>query len=314
MSWIIIALIAYFFLALVNIGDKLFLGNFIPNYKAYTALIGIFGLAIFLLAPWFLAWPGFYVFIISLLSGALFISALFLFFHSLQIGEVSRVIPFIGGLVPIFSLILSVFFLGQVLQSKQWLAFALLLLGTVLIVRTPHNTHWWHHLPIIKDLTGRHNLEVFEEIIIITLASVLFAASFVSSKYVFSQTEFLNGFIWIRLGSFLAIIVLLLKRDTRKAFKKAINKIKSKKGLLFLGNQGFGAIGFTLQNLAISLGSVALVNAMQGVQFVFVIGLAALATLKFPKAFKGEKVNQKIILEKFIAVVVIAVGLWVLSV
>jgi drug/metabolite transporter (DMT)-like permease len=313
MSWILIAIVAYFFLALVNIGDKLFLGNFIPNYKVYTILIGIFGLAVFLIAPWFLTWPGLFVFIISLVSGAFFILALLLFFHSLQIGEASRVIPFVGGLVPIFSLIFSVVFLGQALLERQWLAFGLLLLGSVLIVRLPHKTHWWHKLTIIKNLTGRHNLEIFEELFITVFAAVFFAASFVSSKYVFDQTEFLNGFIWVRLGSFLVVVFLLLKQETRKALKKAIKKIKSKTGVLFLGNQGFGAIGFFLQSLAISLGSVALVNAMQGVQFVFVIALAGLASIKFPKLSGEEKIDKKIITEKILAVLVIGIGLWVLS-
>ena len=167
---------------------------------------------------------------------------------------------------------------------------------------------------MIKNIIIIDCLKSFEELFIVVLAAVFFAASFVSSKYVFDQTEFLNGFIWIRLGSFLAVAFLFFKRDTRKAFKKAISKIKSKTGILFLGNQGIGAIGFLLQSLAISLGSVALVNAMQGVQFVFVIGLAGIASIKFPKLSGEEKIDTKIIIEKLAAVLIIAAGLWVLAV
>lgn len=309
MSWIFIAIIGYFFLALVNIGDKIFLGNFIPNYKSYTILIGFLGLIIFVIAPWFLVWPGLLIFIISLISGTLFIAALLSFFYSLKVGEASRVIPFIGGLTPIFSLVLSVVFLSSIFTANQLVAFLLLIIGSTLIVRTPHSAHRWDH--IWEDVL--HPQRHFKEVIVAVLAALFFSASFVSSKYVFDNAEFLNGFMWVRLGSFLAIIFLIFNRKNRQAFSGAVKKIKSKTGLLFIGNQGFGAIGFFLQNLSISLGSVALVNALQGVQYVFVIGLAALASFKFPEVFKGEKIEKKIIVEKIIAIVIIASGLAILT-
>lgn len=309
MSWILIAIIAYFFLGLVNIGDKLFLGNFIPNYKVYTTLVGLFGLAIFVIAPWYLAWPGLSVLVISLISGVLFILALLAFFYSLQVGEASRVIPFVGGLIPIFSLVLSAIFLNASFSSQQLLAFMLLIIGSTIIVRLPHKTHWWEKI-WEKIHPPHHGREVF----IAALAALFFAISFVSSKFVFDESGFLNGFIWVRLGSFLAVVVLLISSQHRRATAKAFKKIMSKTGLLFIGNQGFGAIGFFLQNLAISLGSVALVNALQGVQYVFVLFLAALASLKFPKLAGDEALNWKIILEKLVAIVIIGGGLAVLTI
>lgn len=309
MNWITLALLGYFFLALVNIGDKLFLGNFVPNYKVYTSFVGVLGLLLFLIAPWFLFWPGFIVFIVSIVSGMLFIYALLTFFYSLQVGEASRVVPFVGGLIPIFSLVLSVIFLNSTFTTRQLLAFLLLIVGTTLIVRMPHRTHWWE-----KIWEKVHPSSHTREILIAVLSSILFAASFVSTKFVYEQTEFLNGFIWIRLGSFLAVAWLLTNKHTRQVFKETLYKLKSKTGVLFLGNQGMGAIGFTLQSAAISLGSVALVNALQGVQYVFVIALAAVASLKWPKLIGEEKIDKKIIIEKLVAVIVIGLGLWVLAV
>ena len=96
MSWFLLAIIAYAIMAVVNIGDKLFLGNFVPNYKAYTALIGVLGVIVFVVAPWFLIWPGVAVVVVSIFAGVLFAAALLSFFYSLQLGQASRVIPFVG--------------------------------------------------------------------------------------------------------------------------------------------------------------------------------------------------------------------------
>ncbi len=309
MSWILIAIIGYFFLGLVNIGDKIFLGNFIPNYKAYTFLISVLGLIIWVLAPWQLFWPGFYVFVISLMSGALFTGALLSFFYSLQIGQVSRVVPLIGGMVPVFSFILSLLFLGSNFKSYQIWAFLFLTLGGVILVRIPHKTHFWHH---IWDMISHHK-HSRKYLYIAGFSALFFALSFVSSKYVFTSAGFLNGFMWIRLGSALAALLILLDKKNIDAVKKAIDKVFSRKGILFFGNQGFGAIGFFLQNLAISKGVVAIVNAMQGVQYIFVILLSALLSFKFPQMMKeGGDIDKKIIIEKIIASLFIALGLWFL--
>lgn len=309
MSWILIAVIGYFFLGLVNIGDKIFLGNFIPNYKAYTFLISVLGLIIWVVSPWYLRWNGFYIFIISLLSGVLFTLALFSFFYSLQIGKVSRVVPLIGGMVPVFSFIFSLLFLDTVFKPFQIWAFLFLTLGSVVLVRLPYRTHFWHH---IWDIVFHHK-HSRKYLYIAIFSALFFALSFVSSKYVYGHSGFINGFIWIRLGSAFAGLFILLNKDNRKAVRKAIDKVLSKKGILFFGNQGFGAVGFFLQNLAISKGVVAIVNAMQGVQYVFVILLSALLSFKFPQMMKeGGDIDKKIIIEKIIASIFIAIGLWFL--
>ncbi len=308
MSWLIIAIIAYGLLAVTNIGDKMFLGNFVPNYKAYTALVGVLGVVLFLIAPWFLIWPGFTVFVVSIFAGVMFVVALLSFFYSLQVGQVSRVIPFVGGLVPVFSLIFAVVFIGETLTVVQLVAFFFLIVGTTILIRIPHKTHWWEE--IWKRI---HKENHAQEIIIAVLAALFFAASFVASKYVYTQTEFISGFIWIRLGTFIAALAILYSKETRKAFIKTCKKLPSASGALFLGNQVLGAGGFLLQNFAIALGSVALVNALQGVQYIFVIALSIVASILFPKLTGREDIDPWIIIEKTFAVIVVGAGLWVLA-
>ncbi len=308
MSWVVVALIAYFLLAVANIGDKLFLGNFVPNYKTYTVLVGVLGLVVFIIAPWFMSWVGVTLAFVALFSGAIFIVSLLTFFYSLQVGEASRVVPFIGGLVPVFSLLFSMVFLDDVFSKTQLIAFVLLVVGSVLIVRLPHKTHWYDVLweRVRPRSRGR-------ELLIAVFSALFFALSFVSSKYVYQETGFWNGFLWIRLGGLIPITVLIVNPDIRRSFFDVFRKLASLRGVLFLTNQGFGAGGFITQNFAISLGSVALVNALQGVQFVFVIILAVIASVFYPKLAQEGDIDLKIIMEKFFATAIIAAGLWVLA-
>ena len=78
---------------------------------------------------------------------------------------------------------------------------------------------------------------------------------------------------------------------------------------MFFSNQGIAAIGFLLQNYAIFLGSVAIVNALQGVQFAFLLVLGGLISVFFPKLLK-ENVSKMVIIQKILAIVLISLGLY----
>lgn len=53
-------------------------------------------------------------------------------------------------------------------------------------------------------------------------------------------------------------------------------------------SKGFGMTALILQNYAINLGSVTLVNALQGTQYLFLLGLAALVSRYYPRLWKEE--------------------------
>ena len=55
--------------------------------------------------------------------------------------------------------------------------------------------------------------------------------------------------------------------------------------IVFTLNKILAASAFLLQSYAISLGSVTAVNALQGTQYVFLLGLTAVVSLWFPKLF-----------------------------
>ena len=61
----------------------------------------------------------------------------------------------------------------------------------------------------------------------------------------------------------------------------------------------------------VPLSMLAFINAVEGVKYVFVLMLAAIVSLKFPKIL-SEEISRKIFLQKFAAILLIAVGLIVL--
>jgi drug/metabolite transporter (DMT)-like permease len=306
MSWILIAIVGYILLGLVNIVDKALLAKFIPDFRFYTFLVGILGGLAIVLAPWGFAWPGSLMLLAALGGGAIFIFALLTFFSSLQTGEASRVIPLVGGTIPIFTLIFASIFLGESLAGRQMLAFGFLVLGGIVIARLPHpKGYWWNHLVALfrddqkRKMTGTS---------LAILAGLFFAISFTFSKFVYDNMGFINGFIWLRFGSVLAALGFLIVHEWRDLIKKEIRKFRGKVVPVFFGNQLIGGAGFALQNWAIALGSVAIVNALQGVQYAFILAVALVASIKYPKLIK-ESLNKKIIVEKVVAIILIAIGL-----
>lgn len=310
MSWILIAIIAYLFLAIVGLADKFLLDKILPSTKAYTFLVGILSLLAFLIAPWFLKWPGFYLFFFNVIIGALFPVALLLLYKSLKDGEASKVITLIGGAMPVFTLILSILFLGESFSNKQWMAIVFLLIGTIIISWIPKS----HNL--LDRIVGwlRFGKKQKNYGIFIALGSALiFALFFTGTKYLYIEQPFLSAFIWIRLGTFIAALFLLINKDSRREIFNNLKRLsKGSKKFLFLSNQGLAAIGSFLQNYAIALGSVALVNALQGVQYAFLLILGGLITVFYPKIIK-ENISRFVIVQKIIAIMLIGIGLYFIS-
>ena len=301
MSWILIAISAYLILAIVSLVDKYLLVGPIPNPKVYTFYIGVLGVLVLFLAPFVgfsVSQPG--QIILSLLAGAIFTYGLFWFYKALRDFEASRVVPAIGGILPLFTLgIVYIFSAGkETLGYFEFFAFILLILGSILITYE------------------RSKKISFKSLQISAIAAFFLSLSFVLTKYVYLAQPFWSGFIWIRIGGFLMAIsfFLLFKEIREEIFKKKVSFKKRTIGV-FLSNQAMGAGAGILQNWAIFLAPlvcVAIVNALQGVQYVFLLMFTVLLSLKFPQILK-EEISKKILFQKIISILLIGGGLVLLA-
>ncbi len=303
MLWLIITILAYLILAFVILIDKYLLSTSIPNAKVYSFYIGALSIIALLFIPFIDFFiPSFLLIGLALLAGALFILAIFALYSALIKFEVSRIIPVVGGILPIFTLVLVYLFSegGEILGFYQFLAFIFLILGSVLIVLEKEK------LITIKSLQFS------------ILAAFLFALSLFLTKLVFVEFEqytndpFWSGFIWIRIGSFLmAIIFFLASAEIRNEIFVKKDILEPRTAKIFLSNQALGGFATILQNWAMFLvpfGMLAFINALEGIKYVFLLILTFFISLKFSQFFK-EDISKKVLLQKIIAVLLIVVGL-----
>ncbi|MFH1456570.1 MAG: DMT family transporter [Patescibacteria group bacterium] len=321
MSWFLITILAYLLNAIAGVIDKTMLKKNVLSPISYVFSIAMLGAVLILFVlPFGFGVPELFVLIISLISGAVFVWALILMFKALEKDDATRVAPIIGGLVPVFVFILAWYILEESLTSGQYFAFIFLILGTFLISLDFQKHGAWAWLKNKFGMKDKIALPQIRKTLWIALpASILFAISHILTKFVYSNTEFLTGFIWTRLGSFIAIMLLLFSiknRDTiKKDFKKNKNQPKQTKStsIRFLFGQLCGGGGALLLQYAIFLGSVTLVNALQGVQYIFIFLLVAVLTATLPKLIK-EKFTKELVIQKILAIIIISIGLYLIAV
>jgi len=289
MNWIIIAIISHFFMAIVFVLDKFIISKTVIRPIVYSFYIGILGGFVIFLAPFGFSLISLKQIIISFIAGILFIFATFYLYKTIKISEVSRIIPIIGGAVAIFTLILTYLFLDERLTNNQFIAFFLLVLGGIII--------FWSK-----------NILSYKKILFALLAALLFASSYVLTKFIFIEESFINGFIWIRLGGVLGACLLLIPSKNRKAVFNISREMKTKTIVLPIFSKSLSAFSFILLNYAIFLGSVSLVNALQGVQYVFLLIIAFFFSVKFPEIIK-EQINKGTIFKRIMGISFICLGL-----
>ena len=270
MLWLLVTLISYLILAIVFLIDKYLLMGPIPNPKVYAFYSGVWGLLILLIIPF----VGFSIpqpsqIILSFLAGTFFIYGLFWFYKALQLFELSRIVPTVGGLLPLFTagLVYVISRGKENLSYYDFLAFILLILGSVLIT---------------YEKSKKISLKSFQVSII---AALLFAFYFVLAKYIYLQQPFWSGYIWIRIGAFFAALYFLLfSADVKEEILKKGKIIPRSAGLYFL-DQGLGGGANILQNLAVALAPlayIAIINALQGTQYAFLLILTIFLSILIP--------------------------------
>lgn len=298
MNWFLIVLIAYFLSALSMIIDKMLLKKSIPEPVVYTFYIGLLGLIFIPLLMFFGFYiPAFDMILMSLLAGVFFITALLIFFHALKNDDASQVVPIIGGLSPLFILVFAFFFVGERLTVLELVALFIIVIGSYIVSLDQTKKGW----------------EISKQTLLLGFfAAFFFALSYTLTKRVYDQVDFLNGFIWTRIGALLAIFSMLLVPRFRKLIFGNVKKSKKQIKSIFIIGQAFAGLSFLLVNYAFSIGSVTITNALQGIQYVFLFIIIILITKYRPKVIK-EKINSQIIVQKIIAIIFIGFGLFLIT-
>lgn len=322
--WLAVAILSYFINAGVYAGDKFLLSKKIHSSIAYAFYVGIWSfLNIFLLFfdPWV---PNLQQFLLDMLAGLIFLATLIFWYKALHQSEATRVVPIVGALIPVFSFIFGFVFLGEALTERQLLAFAILIIGGVLI--SVKQTKFYEvHVAAnrIKTVFGNALGGIHAKyrptqrlIVNSVVAALFFAAFYVLVKYIYTTQPFIGGFVWSRLGSFVGVHLMLFIPSWRKLIKdKNIGEQSSKPKSLFLFFfiRILAAVAFILLNRAVSLGNVALINSLQGAQYIFLFFIVLFLSSKYPKVLK-EEVGGGVLFQKIIGALLITIGLYMLTI
>lgn len=295
MSHLPFTITAYLFNALSVLTNKFLLNKAIPDpliYIFYISLVSL--LAIFALP--FTNTPSFETFSLASLSTILWTIGAYFMFKALKIGQVSRVIPIIGSLIPLILLI----FASQTnsLSITQTWAVLILVLGMIFLT--------------ISDWKGKLN---FKELIFEFLSASFFAFSYIILRLAYLKLDFFSVIVWSRLILLpLGLSILAFPNLRRKIITPSGPKLNllSQTGFIFIVGQISGAISEFLLLFSISLANPALVNSLQGTQYIFLLIFAIILSQKYPQIFE-EKYNFKILIPKILGIILIGIGLVILS-
>jgi uncharacterized membrane protein len=278
----------YFIAAVVDAMDKVLISKNRIKPLQYTFYTVVTGAVIALAWPWVYQAVPVRTVLLNLASGAYFALALYVFFKALEHGEVSRVVPFVFGLVPVFDLIIGWALGRNAFTLVEWSALWLLIPGAMLVSYR-------------KRFLGRH-------ILVKLLAAFLFSSYYVLWQYSASVGPVLNSLMWNRIGSAGAVLLLLLVPVARNHIF-AHHHIENKKqtSFLFLAKQAIGGVNFIFLSWLMVVGKIALVNSLQGFRYVFLLGIALLLTHKFRHILE-EEMDKHMINVKIAGLVLIALG------
>lgn len=305
MTWLLLALLGYALFAVNSVGDKYLLANVIQSPLQFTFHVGMLGGLVILFVPFFgFPLPELHFLVATAFSGIVFIAALAIFYRTLAKHESSRIIPAIGGFLPLFTLLLAFFiFPHEPIGYLETLSLCLFIVASITV-------------------SSERGKKIFSKGLDGALFSAfLFALYFVSMKYVYSLAPFWDGLLWTKIWGVLAAIgILIFSRSVRTELFMRKNR-SAKVGLSgpkpiaeFLGIQGAGAAASVLQSGAVYIAppsSVAIVNALQGTQFLFVELFVFILSVKFPTVIK-ESFSGKTGMKKIFASLLFIIGIGLL--
>lgn len=298
MNWFFISLIGYALLAVVFILDKFIVSKAVkPVVYAFYSTIFMFGalLALPIIGFNFLQGINWWW---AIISGVAYGLGLWTLYIAVNKGEASHINPFNGGIVTIFIFIFSALFLSEELTNVQTIGILILILSSLMLSFEKSRKHNGFHIGFVWAI----------------VAALFFAVSNVTAKYLYGQYDFWTAFIWSKATTGLVGIFLLLFPSVWRSFRKKKTKADEPKtyarkhSLFLIGTDKIVSIvAVILIQYAMAIGSVTVVGAMSGIQYVLMFIIIYLLTKFVPKVFKEYFTKREITIE-VIALILVLIG------
>jgi len=225
------------------------------------------------------------------LSGILYMGAIFFYLQALQTEEASTVAPFFQA-SGIFGLLLGYLFLGEKLSLLQVLGVVSIVAGSVLI----------------SLRLGKGAVRVKTRLVVLMLSCALaIALSSFIFKFFAVQDDFWTTVFWSYGGDAVFGVTLLFIAKNRRQLVRmvrantgAVLSINASNELINLG----GSLG---AGYALILAPLGVVQAIGSTTMFFVLGIGVVLSFFFPKLGK-EETDAGSLMQKIIAIILVAAG------
>ncbi len=304
MTWFIVALGAPFVWSLVNHCDKIILSRYFKGGGSGGLMIfvGVVALPLALIIGFFNPnvlsignTDAFYL----ILSGLLYNAAVFLYLKALETEDASFIVPF-WQLAPVFSYVLGVMFLQEFLSTDKLLASLIVIFGAIILS---------------LEFKAGKKISINKRTAGIMVLSALFIActNVFFKKSAIEELPFIVSMFWNQVGMFIFAAGFFADFHFRREFLDVIKQNSGKVLSLNIFEQIAEVVGIVINNFAILLAPVALVVLVEYTAqplFVFIEGI--IFTLLFPKLVH-ENLSRNNLIQKFIAIVVMGIGLYMIT-
>lgn len=310
MSWLLLATVGQFLSAVVVFIDKYVVtdAKALPRpfvYAFYSCLLTGFWVVIYFLSylpglsalaiPTFdaIEKPTIQVLGMSFLAAYTFFMALVSLYDALRKDEAVNVMPIIGAISALATLILSYVFLEIYLSPNFVWGVIILIIGTSLVAQ------------ILPD---RYT------VLTIIHSGFFFGLHYITMKGLFLETSFEDGFFWSRISLVLFALSLLMVPTYFKKITEQTKQTeeKAKVGLLVFVAKILAGISAFLLLKATDLGDVTVVQALDGLKFVFILFITVLFGRMLPNSVATTETRKDALVRQILYVAIITVGYFIL--
>lgn len=229
----------------------------------------------------------------SFLAGYTLFIALVSMYNALKHAEAVNVMPVIGSIAAICSFGFTYLILDMRLSPNFMMGIVVLSLGTLLVAQTlPHRDTVLH----------------------VTHSGLFFALHYITMKGLFEETSFDDGFFWSRIGLMLVVLSLLLIPSFLEKVTHQTSVTSRRTGALVVLAKALAGVAAFMMLKATDWGDVAVVQALDGLKFVFILLITFFVGAAFPKSAAAHETRPHLVMRQVLYVILIAVGYVILFV
>jgi drug/metabolite transporter (DMT)-like permease len=256
------------------------------SYVFWMGSLSVFGV---LLVPFGYNSPSFKLIVLAFAAGVIHLVGVFFYYEALKRGEASETLAVMGGFSPLATALISLALLARPMSHAQILGFALMTGGGFFMFFS-------EKLPLKRLLPA------------VLLAAGLLGLVNVLEKVVYDRTNFVSGYVWFTIGTFVGALGLLIRSSWRRQIFSETAQDNPRNRFWYFVNRFLSGVGSFLTFYAISLTHPSIVDAISGLRYILIFA-GALVLTKFRPGWLRENFGRHQLISKAIATCLVVAGL-----